>query len=157
MFDRPYYLGPTSDDEADYFALGAALRSKKRVGIASWVMRKHSYVGALIAQGDYLMLITLRHAEEVIPATELEAPQGSALNPKEQDLAGKLIEALSGDFEPEAYQDGYQERVHELIEAKRAGKKVRPKKVVQKPETGSLAESLRLSLEGVRPGRSSKK
>jgi DNA end-binding protein Ku len=157
MFDRPYYLGPATEDTADYFALTAALRTKKKAGIVSWVMRKHSYVGTLIAQGDYLMLITLRHTEEVIPASELNAPEGAALNPKEQDLAGKLIEALSGEFEPGVYQDGYRDRVHELMEAKRAGKKVKPKKVARGPEPGSLAESLRLSLEGVRLGKPARK
>jgi DNA end-binding protein Ku len=157
LFDRPYHLGPASEDATDYFALAAALSGKQRVGIASWVMRKHSYVGALMAWRGYLMLITLRHADEVIAASSLEAPEGATLEPKERDLAGKLIEALSGDFEPEAYHDHYQERVHELIDAKRAGKKVRPKKVVQKREPGSLAESLRLSVEGARRGRTSGK
>ena len=63
----------------DYFALAQALERKKVAGIASWVMRKHSYVGALIAQQGYLMMITLRHAEEVIPVTQLDPPAGRAL------------------------------------------------------------------------------
>src|SRR5262249_45693916 len=131
-------------------ALAQALDRKKTAGIASWVMRKHSYVGALINQQGYLMLITLRHVEEVIPISQLDPPQGRPLEPKEKDLAAKLVEALSGEFHPQAYHDLYQDRVHELIEAKRAGKRVaKPRRVRQRRREGSLADSLRASLQGV--------
>jgi DNA end-binding protein Ku len=94
-------------------------------------------------------MITLRHAEEVIPLDQLEPPQGGALEPKEKDLAGKLIEALSGEFDPEAYHDHYQERIRELIDAKRTGKKLKPKPVPRRHSEGTLAESLRSSLKSV--------
>jgi DNA end-binding protein Ku len=149
LFDRPYYLGPGADSSTDYFALAQALQKKNVAGIASWVMRKRSYVGALISEQGYLMMITLRHAEEVIPLDQLEPPQGGALEPKEKDLAGKLIEALSGEFDPEAYHDHYQERIRELIDAKRTGKKLKPKPVPRRHSEGTLAESLRSSLKSV--------
>jgi DNA end-binding protein Ku len=149
LFDRPYYLGPGTDSTVDYFALAHALDRKKFAGIATWVMRQHSYVGALLTHNGHLMLITLRHADEVIPVKELDPPQGGALEPKERDLAGKLIEALSGEFDPETYHDEYQRWVHELIEAKRAGKKAKPQRVRRPQPQGSLAESLRSSLKKV--------
>ncbi len=147
LFDRPYYLGPVAESATDYFALAQALDSKKSGGIVSWVMRKHSYVGALVAQEGYLMVITLRHADEVIPVSQLDPPQGKPLERKEKDLALKLIEALSGHFEPEAYHDEYQDRVHELIAAKRAGKKVKLKRPPRRRQDGSLADSLQASLK----------
>jgi DNA end-binding protein Ku len=152
LYDRPYYLGPAENSEPDYFALAEALDAK-RAGIASWVMRKHSYVGALIGQHGYLMLITLRHAEEVIPVAELAAPQGRPLASKEKDLAEKLIEALAGPFKPHAYHDEYQHRIHELVEAKRAGKKVKPKRAPRRRRTASLADALQASLKNVPPSR----
>jgi DNA end-binding protein Ku len=76
FYDRPYFLGPADGSETDYFALAEALDKKKKAGIALWVMRKHSYIGALSGDHGYLMLNTLRHTEEVIPVTELEAPEG---------------------------------------------------------------------------------
>jgi DNA end-binding protein Ku len=153
LFDRPYYLGPAEDSRTDYFALAQALDRKKSAGLASWVMRKHSYVGALIAQQEYLILITLRHAEEVIPVSQLDPPPGRPLEPKEKDLAEKLIEALSGPFRPEAYHDEYQERIRELIDAKRAGKKVKPKRAARRRREGSLADALRASLKGASANR----
>ena len=148
-FDRPYYLGPSQDSEADYFALVQALEGKKSAGIASWVMRKHSYVGSLLAQEGYLMLVTLRHAGEVIPLAELDPPQGRALDAKELAMAGKLIDALTSEFQPDVYKDEYQHRVRELIEAKQKGKKLKPKRARVRRQESSLADSLRASLKQV--------
>src|SRR5712691_1889054 len=58
-YDRPYYLAPDGDQEA-YFALVEALKNQNREGIAHWVMRNKSYVGALRAENDYLVLFTDR-------------------------------------------------------------------------------------------------
>jgi DNA end-binding protein Ku len=148
LFDRPYYLGPLADSAMDYFALTQALDRKQKSGIAFWVMRKHSYVGALITQWSHLMLITLRHAGEIIPASELESPDGPPLERKERELAGKLVETLAGDFHPEAYHDEYQARLRELVDAKRAGKKLKPKRAPKRRREGSLADSLLASLNG---------
>jgi DNA end-binding protein Ku len=65
-YDRPYFLGPDGADE-NYFALAAALE-EGRQGVARWVMRNKEYVGALRAERWHLMLMTLRHAGEVVPA-----------------------------------------------------------------------------------------
>ncbi len=153
FFDRPYYLGPGTNATADYFALAQALDEKGCAGIVTWVMRKHSYVGALISHGGYLMVITLRHPGEVILVSQLDPPRGRALEAKERDLAGKLIEALAGQFNPEAYHDEYQERIRELIEAKRSGKKVKRKPVPRRRTEGTLADSLQSSLKRVSASR----
>ena len=77
LFDRPYFLGPDAGSIAAYFALAHALERKKAAGVAAWTMRKHSYLGALIHQQGYLMMITLRHADEVIPVSQLDPPAGT--------------------------------------------------------------------------------
>src|SRR5205823_3766639 len=86
-YDRPYYLGPDEDSTRTYFALAKALASQKKEGIARWVMRKKEYVGALKAEGDYLALITLRHAGEVVPASALPAPAGREPDKREVAMA----------------------------------------------------------------------
>src|ERR1051325_8937068 len=73
-YNRPYYLGPDSRNTGNYFALAEALEREKREGIARWVMRKKRYVGALRSEGGYLVLITLRFAEEVISTADLPKP-----------------------------------------------------------------------------------
>ena len=39
-------------------------------------------------------------------------------------MARQLVEALSGDFEPEKYHDEYREQLLELIEKKAAGEEI---------------------------------
>jgi non-homologous end joining protein Ku len=56
-------------------------------------------------------------------------------------------EALSGRFDARAYHDEYQARVHELIEAKRAGKKVKRPRVRRPRSQGSLTDVLQSSLK----------
>jgi DNA end-binding protein Ku len=147
LFDRPYLLGPGDGSITAYFALAQALERKKAAGVCLWTMRKHSYVGALIHQQGYLMMITLRHADQVIPVSQLDPPGGRALEPQEKELAGKLIETLAGPFEPSAYHDQYQEQIRELIDAKRTGKKIKRKPMRRRQSEGTLADSLQASLK----------
>ena len=93
-YDRPYYLGPDDGASGSYFALVEALEQTKREGIARWVMREKQYVGALRYQGGYLMLITLKHVEEVLSAEELPRPAGRAPDEKELNMAEQFVSAL---------------------------------------------------------------
>jgi DNA end-binding protein Ku len=145
-YNRPYWLGPDKGGTEKYFALVAALKHEKREGVAQWVMRKKEYVGALRVEGDYLMLITLRHADEVVPANALTPPEGRDLSRKEIEMAKQLVAALEGDFDISEYKDEYRERVLELVEAKAKGKvirlpKAKPKKA-DEPLMGALERSL---------------
>lgn len=148
-YDRPYYLGPDGNAGA-YFALAEALREQDKQGIAHWVMRKKEYVGALLAEGDYLMLITLRRAGEVVEASELDAPGGEKPARREVDMATQLVEMLAGDLDLAAYRDEYRDRVLELVEAKAEGKVVRLPKVKQRRETRDLSDVLEQSIAAAR-------
>jgi DNA end-binding protein Ku len=153
LYERPYYLGPDGNAKA-YFAAVAALEKKKKEGIARWVMRDKEYVGALRAENGYLMLITLRHADEIIDSEALKPPGGKELQQREVKMAEQLIEALHGAFEPAKYHDEYRARVLDLVETKAAGRKpkvvaFRPKK--QKDE--QLADTLEASLKGMKTSK----
>jgi DNA end-binding protein Ku len=144
-YDRPYFLGPDGDDEA-YFALAAALRKRGVEGVAHWTMRNKEYVGALRVEGDYLMLITLRHAGEVVPASALTPPSGRALDDREVAMAKQLVAAMEDPFDIAAYHDEYRERVVELMQARAAGKVVKFPKAAAKKTDASLADVLERSL-----------
>ena len=146
-YARPYYLAPERGHTDDYFALAAALEQTGRDGFARWTMRQREYAGTLQVHDGYLALVTLRHAGEVVVASELKAPEGRAFEPRERELASKLVEALSGPFEHDRFRDEYQARLVELVEHKRKGKKVPAKRWRAKPvEDESLASALEKSL-----------
>ena len=149
-YERAYWLGPDGDEKA-YFAAAAALEKKNKEGVAKWVMRDREYVGALRVEDGYLILITLRHADEIIAAEALKPPGGRELSQRELQMAEHLLTALHGDFEPEQFKDEYRARVMELVETKAAGKK--PKVVAFRPKKqkeDQLADALEASLAGMK-------
>jgi DNA end-binding protein Ku len=77
----------------------------------------------LKAQGNGLTLNTLRFASEIRPMDELRLPVNEKLAPNEVNLAMKLIEGMTADFDPAKYHDTYTEDVKKLIDAKAKGQK----------------------------------
>jgi DNA end-binding protein Ku len=146
-YDRPYWLAP-DESKNDYYGLAQALEAEERIGIARWVMRKKRYVGALVPEGGHLMLITLRHAGEVVEADELDAPAGRALDKKEMALAEQLIGALEGEWSPAEFRDEYRDRLLDFIKAKAKGRAPKVRKLRPKREsTKDLSDLLQASLK----------
>jgi len=144
-YDRPYYLGPDGASD-DYFALAAGLESAGMEGVAHWVMRNKEYIGALRVHRGYPMLMSLRHAEEVIPVEALDAPTGKPLDKRELSMARQLIGMLEAKFEPGEYRDEYRERVLEMLEAKQAGRRVKVVPFRRREASEDLAAALEASL-----------
>jgi DNA end-binding protein Ku len=151
-FDRPYYLGP-DDDGAAYFALAQALGDKSRLGIARWVMRDKRYVGALSVADGYLRMTTLRRAEQVIAVPAVRPDKARTPSEAEMKLADQLVDSITGAFEPAEWHNEYRQRLHELIDAKAKGTRLRLVAAKPKEATQDLAESLRASLAAARGGK----
>jgi DNA end-binding protein Ku len=147
-YDRPYWLGPDGDSTG-YFALAEALANRRKEGLAHWVMRKKAYVGALRAEGDYLSLVTLRNAEEVVAAKELPSVRVS-LSQKEINLGKQLVELLEGEFDPAAFKNEYRARLTEFIESKSRGKAPRLHLVKSKRASTSLDSTLAKSIAALK-------
>jgi DNA end-binding protein Ku len=155
-YDRPYWLGPEEKSKSAYFAFAEALAAEERAGVARWVMRGKAYVGALVPEADHLMLITLRHAGEVVEAKDLPHPEGRALDRKEIALAQQLVGALEGAWNPAEFEDEYRDRLLEFIKAKAKGRAPRVKKLRPRKETTkSLADVLQASLKTAEKERKS--
>lgn len=148
-YERPYYLGPDGDQQ-NYFALAEALEKSKLEGIAHWVMRNKSYMGALSARDGYLVLSTLRNSDEVISAKELPEPAGRAPTSKEVAMAKSLVSMLEGEFNPADFKDEYRERVLEFIKQKAKGHAPRLKPVKMKRKTTSLDSVLAKSIAALK-------
>jgi len=113
-------------------------------------------VGALRADGDYLMLITLRRAGEVIPASALRPPGGRDLDEREVEMAKQLVAAMEEEeLDFAAFRDEYRERVLELVEAKAAGKVVKFPQAPKRDTERDLADVLEKSLAAAGKARKS--
>ncbi|WP_431951716.1 Ku protein [Actinacidiphila sp. bgisy167] len=123
-FDRSYYLAPRGQEYAKvYTLLHQALARSGKVGVATVVMRNREYLVAVKAEEDVLALHTLHWADEVRdPRREVGSiPEAQDVADRELQTAVQLVDALSIDWDPHAYHDTYQEKVRELVEAKRSG------------------------------------
>jgi len=133
-YEHPYYLVPDKRAEKAYALLTEAMARTNKVAIAKFVMRTKQYLAALrpaAPTGDgrsVLVLSTMLYADEVVPASQLEAlPSGDdeLVTDRELKMAESLIDSLTVEqFEPGKFHDTYRERVLELIEAKAAGQTV---------------------------------
>ena len=79
------------------------LKHTRKVGIANVVIRARQYVAALIPVDDAIVMNTLRYADEVKVADELEVPpknsKAAGLTPQETEMAVKLVEEMTGGLE----------------------------------------------------------
>lgn len=148
-YDRPYYLGP-DEDSAEFFALADALEAMQVEGLARWVMRNKSYVGALQLYQGCPMLMSLHHAEEVIPVEALKAPEGPLLDKRELGLARQLIEMLESEFQPQEYHDEFRDRVFEMLAAKAQGKQMRKRAPKPREPNMDISNALEASIQQAR-------
>jgi len=119
-YDTPYYLAPDRRGEKGYVLLREVLRQAGRLGLARVVLHTRQYLCALLPQGDALMLITLRYAGEILSADDLDLPAGKTAAPaaRERDMALRLVEDMTGPWDPQAYRDDYREDLLAAIETK---------------------------------------
>ncbi len=131
FFSKPCYMEPGKGGDKAYTLLREVLRDTGKVGIAKVVIKTREHLAAVKAQGDALVLELMHFAEEIIDAGELHMPGAAKLGKKEADMARKLVESMSGRWDPKKYKDEYKEALMEVIEEKVAagGKEVaKPKK-----------------------------
>ena len=148
-FDRPYYLGPDKG-AADYFALAEAIERGNVVGVARWVMRKKHYLGALTSNGGYLVMTTLRRAEQVLSVGGIEVPAARRPDEREIKMAEQLVSSIEGDFEPREWKNEYRQRVRKLIDTKARGRSLKLVAPKRKRAGGDLADLLQRSVENVK-------
>lgn len=160
-FNSPYYLGPADGAEKAYSLLAAAMESSGKAAIARFVFRNKENLAAIRATQGVLTLTTMRFADEVVPADELDdvLPESKAkVAKKEQQMAEQLIESLSSKFDPGSYRDEYREQLLALIERKAEGKEIVASDVVAPKATKApdLMAALEESIAAVKDKRSGK-
>jgi DNA end-binding protein Ku len=95
------------------------------------------------------VLTTLRTAEEVRGVEEVAHPDLPKPDPRMLQIAEKIIEQQSGDFDPSEFRDRYEDALRALIEDKKKGKPVKPAKPANDDaKVVDLMAALKKSLEG---------
>lgn len=135
FFDTPYYLVPGKRGEKAYALLRDTLQKSGKAGIATVLIRTKQYLAALIAQDDLLVLNTLRYADELKDVQELKIPEAK-VTAKELDMAMRLVDDMSDEWQPAKYKDTYRHDLMKRIEEK--VKKGQTEEITE-PEKGERA------------------
>lgn len=148
--DRPYFLGPDGEEEK-YASLAEAMQEAGAAGLCQWSFRKRSYAGELRAKDGVLELVALHLKEELSNVKDLELPS-PALSEKELKTARYLIDEMSGEFDISGYENRFQKRLEQLVQAKARGEKIepRPAKEHKPTEEDELLDVLEGSLKQAR-------
>ncbi len=136
-FDKSYLLVPDGSEEA-YGLLMSAVRQMGKAGLGKVTLRTKEYPVVVYEYKGVLIMTTLRYASEVVIPERMEEELAGIKKPsqKEMELAVKIINELSGEFDITKYRDGYREKMEKLIESKMKGEVV----VVQEPEKEEVKE-----------------
>ena len=154
-WDMPYHLMPASKTGIEAFVvIREAMERKKMVGIGRLVMNARERICVIEIEQDGLILTTLRTAAEVRDVGQVPHPELPRVDARMLDIAEKIVEQQSGDFEPLEFTDRYEDALRALIEEKRKGRPVRPMKPANDDtKVVDLMDALRNSLKGGAQGR----
>ena len=149
-WNDPYFLVPDGKMAAEAFAvIREAMSGQDKIALGRVVLHTRERLMALEPRDNGILAYSLRAYNEVRQPAEFfkDIPAG---NPDKGmiEIAGKIIEQLSGEFEPTTFKDRYEDALRALIEAKLKGKK--PTVHAEEPEdtpTSDLMAMLRKSLE----------
>jgi DNA end-binding protein Ku len=151
--EKPYFTAPINKGEKVYALLREAMERSGLSGIGTYVMRDKQHLGCLRVRDGVIVLERMYFADEVRPADEVEVGDAS-VGKRELEMARQLIDRFAGPFEPDKYEDTYQKRLLEIIEAKRKGQEVHvePRRDDETPT--DLMEALRASVKAAQTRRS---
>lgn len=161
--DSPYYLVP--DDkvgEEAFSVIREAMRATGMVGISRVVLFRRERAVMLDPCGNGILAWTLRYGDEVRePKDYFEDVDTGKPDAKLMRLVKTLIDERTKDWDPAMAEDPVQQRLVEIIDAKRKKKPAKAKAKEAEPESTpdnvvSIMDALRRSVDSEKKGRKSK-
>lgn len=120
-YDKNYYTTPEPGGEKAYELLRQALLSQKKVAIAKTVMGTKEELIVLSPTKSDLMAKTLYFYEEIQPAPKINKV---TVDKNELAMAKTLIDSMTSKFNPQDYNDEYQEKLRNAIQSKIQGREI---------------------------------
>jgi len=158
----PYYVVPDGEVGQQAFAvIREAIRTEGMVAIGKVVFTSREHIIALEPRGKGMMGVTLRYPYEVRKPDEYFEGIEDEKIPKDMlELATHIVETKRGKFEPDKFEDEYEDALKELLRKKQKGEKIDAPKEREPSNVINLMDALRNSVKaegGRAPARSAKK
>ncbi len=151
-FEKSYYLAPGRSAGADkpYALLLKAMHDAGKVAIARFVMRDKQYLAAIRPLDHVLVLETLYFDDEVRGPKDIPGvPVRVSLSDRELEIADRLIDSLTTEWDPSKYSDTHREKVLALVRRKGKGQEIDTSE--PEPDTAEVLDlmaALEASLSG---------
>jgi DNA end-binding protein Ku len=150
--NNPYYVVPDGEVGQQAFAvIREAIRKEGMVALGKVVFTSREHVILLEPRGKGLVGVTLRFPYEVRKEEDYFDDVTDEKVPKDMlELATHIVETKKSHFQPEKFDDRYEDALKDLLDKKQHGKKIErpteraPAKVI------NLMDALRRSVEGGR-------
>ena len=122
--DESFYIVPQDEVAQEAFAVvREAMRKEDLAGLARVVIYRREHLLLLRPRGKGLMATTLRYRDEVRDEKDYFDDIANVKVPADMlKLASHILESKKGHFEPDKFEDRYENALKDLIKAKRAGK-----------------------------------
>jgi len=152
---QAYYLEPEPIGRKAFYLLKSVLGDSGLQGICKIVLKDREALAALNPYSKTMLLSTLYWPDEVRDIGELDIPDEEFdFKPAEKQMASQLVQAMTGEFNPEQYRDEYREALMAVIQAKIDGQPVEVREQVVEPsKLTDLMAVLEASVAAARESR----
>ncbi|SCM70686.1 Non-homologous end joining protein Ku [uncultured Pleomorphomonas sp.] len=158
-YDKPHYLMPSDPVGEEAFAvIREAMASTETVGISRLVLYRRERAVLLEPRGKGIVVWTLRYGDEVRPEKDyFDRIGGDGIEPDSMKLVKELIDKKTLPWDPDMVSDPVQEKLLDLISAKKKKRK-RPAKAKAKAEDKpsnviNIMDALRNSVASEKKGK----
>jgi DNA end-binding protein Ku len=155
---QAYYIEPDRVGRKAFQLLKEVLQDKGLTAICKIVIRDREVLAALDPFENTMLLSTLYWPDEIRALDELDLPdEEPEIKPAEKKMAGQLIEAMTGEFDPASYRDEYREALMQVIESKIEGREVVEVETAEEPtKLADLMAALQASVSAATTARDAK-
>jgi DNA end-binding protein Ku len=150
----PYYIAPDGEVGQQAFAvIREAIRKEGMVAVGKVVFTSREHIIALEARDQGMLGVTLRYLYEVRKQADYFEDIKDEKVPRDMlDLALHIVDTKRGEFQPQNFQDDYEQALKEIIEKKANGEKIERPKEPERSNVVNLMDALRASVEAENVG-----
>lgn len=148
--DSSHYIAPDDKVAEEVFAIIREVMARKgAIGIGRVVLNRRERLLRLQPCGKGILATAIRYPYEVRASQSVFDEISDVEIPEEMiELATQIVERRMGHFDPNAYQDRYENALIELIKAKQAGRAPKlPKAKRQPAKVINIMDALKRSIE----------
>jgi DNA end-binding protein Ku len=145
----PYFIVPDGEVGQQAFAvIREAIRKEGMVAVGKVVFTSREHIIALEPRNNGMVGVTLRYPYEVRQPEEYFDTIDDEKVPKDMmDLAIHIVDTKRGKFEPEKFEDHYENALKELLRKKQKGEKIERPREPARTNVVNLMEALRQSVK----------